>query len=268
MILEEILDHKRREVADRMRQRPQADVRSVAAESEPSRDFRAALATPGISVVAEVKRASPAKGALRLDAVAASLAARYANGGAAAISVLTDQRYFRGCDDDLVAVRSSVAVPVLRKEFIIEPYQVYESRAIGADAILLIVRALRPLELRDLRDLAVELGLAVLIEVHTEPELENALAMGADLIGINNRDLTRMVVDLSTTLRLRALVPPGVVVVSESGIRGAADARALAGIGVDAMLVGEALVTATDPGRLIKAFIRAGAPTIGATSVA
>jgi indole-3-glycerol phosphate synthase len=266
VILDEILEHKREEVAERKRLRPEIDVRSAAAAAEPSRDFRSALRAPGISVIAEVKRASPAKGALRLDADAARLACRYASAGAAAISVLTDGRYFRGCDDDLVAVRSSVAVPILRKEFIVDRYQLYESRAIGADAILLIVRALRAPELREFHRLGLELGMAVLVEVHNEAELELALDADADLVGINNRDLTRMVVDLSTTSRLRPLVPPGVVVVSESGIRSAEDARAFAGIGVDAILVGEALVTAADPGTLIAELTCAGVPTAGAIS--
>ncbi len=258
MILDEILDHKRQEVAARRRRIPEAELRARAAAAEPARDFRGALAGLGLSVIAEVKRASPAKGALRLDANAADLADRYASAGAAAISVLTDERYFKGHDDDLIAVRRRVTMPVLRKEFIVDRYQVYESRALGADAILVIVRALEVDQIRSLRELAGGLGMSALVEVHTEAELRTAIEIDADLIGINNRDLTRMTVDLDTTVRLRALVPANALVVSESGIRTATDARRVAEIGVDAILVGEALVTAVDPGGLIVALRDAG----------
>ena len=265
MILDEILDNKRREVAERVRREPIERVAQRAALAPKARDFKAALSRPGVSVIAEIKRQSPAKGALKLDMDAPTMAATYAGAGASCISVLTDEKYFKGSDADLVAVRQRVKVPILRKDFVVSPYQVYEARALGADCILLIVLALRPAEILEMSRLARALGMAALVEVHSEDELGVALArpdeggVGADLIGINNRDLTSMVTDLQTTAKLRPLVPPGVTLVSESGIRTPDDVAWLASLGVDAALVGESLVTAPDAAGLLQRFLEAGA---------
>lgn len=268
MILDEILANKRREVAQRVRREPIERIAQRASLAAPARDFAAALRKPGVSIIAEIKRQSPANGALRLDMDAPTMAATYAGAGASCISVLTDEKYFKGSDADLVAVRQRVQVPVLRKDFVVSPYQIYEARALGADAILLIVLALRPAEILEMSRLAKALGMAALVEVHSEEELGVALDVGADLIGINNRDLTRMVTDLGTTAKLRPLVPPGVTLVSESGIRTAEDIAWLAGLGVDAALVGESLVTAPDSAVLLQSFLTAGAPTSAATATA
>ena len=259
MILDEILAHKRDVVAERKACVSDAVIRERASAAPPARDFPAALTRPGVSVIAEIKRQSPAKGALRLDMDAPTMARAYAAAGASAISVLTDEKYFKGSDADLVAVRAAVDVPVLRKDFVVAPYQVYEARALGADAVLLIVRALARDEIVELGALARSLGMAALVEAHTAEEIETALDAGATLLGINNRDLTRMVVDVATTERLRPLVPSGVTLVSESGIRTADDIARLRSAGVDAVLVGEALVTAPDAGELLSAMLVAGA---------
>ncbi len=219
MILDEILAHKATELAARKAHEPESSVAARVAAAPPPLDFRAALHGPDLSVIAEVKRSSPARGALRLDMDAERVAADYAAAGAAAISVLTDERYFRGLDADLVAVRQRVQVPLLRKDFVIDPYQVYEARALGADAVLLIVRALERRQIDELGRVAAGLGMAALVEVHTADELALAADIGATLIGINNRDLTTMTVDLETTARLLPLAPPGATMVSESGIK-------------------------------------------------
>ncbi len=270
MILDDILENKRREVAERVKKEPIERVAQRAALAPKARDFKDALRRPGVSIIAEVKRHSPAKGALKLDMDAPTMAATYAGAGASCISVLTDEKYFKGSDADLVAVRQRVQIPVLRKDFVVSPYQVYEARALGADAILLIVLALRPAEILEMSRLAHALGMAALVEVHSEEELGVALAclacpdegreggVSADLIGVNNRDLTRMVTDLETTAKLRPLVPAGVTLVSESGIRTAEDIAWLAGLGVDAALVGESLVTAPDAAVLLQSFLEAG----------
>ena len=258
MILDEILAHKRGVVAEQKARVSEEAIRERASAAPPARDFRAALSRPGVSIIAEIKRQSPAKGALRLDMDAPTMARTYAAAGAAAISVLTDEQYFKGSDADLVAVRAAVDVPVLRKDFVVDAYQVYEARALGADAVLLIVRALTRDELVELGALARSLGMAALVEAHTAEEVRIALDAGATLLGINNRDLTRMVVDVATTERLRPLVSSGVTLVSESGIRSADEVARLRAIGVDAALVGEALVTAPDAGALLGAMVAAG----------
>ena len=246
-VLEEIVAHKREEVRARRAARPLAEVRAAAAAAPPPRDFAAALRTPGLSVIAEIKRRSPAKGDLRLDLDPASLARRYQSAGASALSVLTDERYFRGSDADLQAARAAVELPVLRKDFTLDPYQLYEARQLGADAVLLIVRALDDRQLAELLGLARELGLAALVEVHDAPELARATAAGAALVGINNRNLDTLTVDPETSLRLRHGVAAGTLAVAESGISSPERARRLASASFDASLVGEALVTAADP---------------------
>jgi indole-3-glycerol phosphate synthase len=258
VILDEILAHKRQEVAERKRSAPLQAVCHTAERMQPARGLRSALVRPGLSVIAEVKRKSPAKGVLRANVDPAAQAAIYAAAGAAAISVLTDQRFFDGSDADLAAVRERVQVPVLRKDFVVDEYQVWEARSIGADAILLIVRALDPDRLTALRQLSLELGMDALVEVHNEAEVRMALQAGADLVGINNRDLDTMTVDLAATPRVRPLIPGGVAVVSESGIRGPADLGPLLACGIDAVLVGEALMSSVDPGGTLAALARAG----------
>ena len=258
MILDEILVNKRAEVTARVERRPEREVAARAEASPPPRDFLGALRAPGLSIIAEIKRHSPAKGALRLDMDAPTMATTYAQAGASCISVLTDEKYFKGSDADLVAVRQAIDVPVLRKDFVVSSYQVYEARALGADAVLLIVAALTPAEVRDLSVLAASLGMAALVEVHTEHELQVALDRGVMLLGINNRDLTRMVTDLETTFRLLSLVPPDVTLISESGIRTAEDIARLASAGVDGALIGESLVTAPDASVLLRDMLAAG----------
>jgi indole-3-glycerol phosphate synthase len=258
MILDEILANKRREVTERIKREPIERVAQRAAAATKARDFAGALRQPGVAIISEIKRQSPAKGALRLDMDAPTMAATYVGAGASCISVLTDEKYFKGSDADLVAVRQRVNVPVLRKDFVVSPYQIYEARALGADAVLLIVLALTPAEIAELSKLATALGMAALVEVHSEAELQIALDAEAGLIGINNRDLTRMVTDLATTAKLRPLVPAGVTLVSESGIRTADDIAWLARLGVDAALIGESLVTAPDAAELLRDFVKAG----------
>ncbi len=243
-ILERIIQHKRGEVAQAKVRRSFAEVRRMAEESAASsrRRFRNALtAEQSVSLIAEVKKASPSKGLIRPDFDAAQLARDYVQGGAAAISVLTDENFFQGGLHDLVAVRACVDVPLLRKEFIIDPYQLYEARVHGADAALLIVAALGRTELAEFIAIAGSLKLDALVEVHTEEELEVALEAGAELVGINNRDLRTFVTTLDVTRRLAPMIPSGVTIVSESGISSAEDLREVAAVGVDAVLVGEAL---------------------------
>jgi indole-3-glycerol phosphate synthase len=250
-VLEAIVEHKRGEVASRRRRRSLEDLRTASRSTSAPRDFRAALLAPGLSVIAEIKRRSPARGILNVGLDAAAFARRYEAAGAAALSVLTDAQYFHGSDADLVEARAAVSFPVLRKDFTIDPYQLYEARLLGADAILLIVRALDTGRLRDLLGLSRELGLAALVEVHDEPELQRAVAAGADILGVNNRNLDTLVVDPETCLALRALIPTGTLAVAESGISRPALARRIEQAGYDAILVGEALVTASDPGVLL-----------------
>jgi indole-3-glycerol phosphate synthase len=215
------------------------------ASAEPPRDFRAALQGPEVAIVAEIKRATPRAGPLDLDLDAARRARAYEEGGAAALSVLTEPDFFRGSLEDLVAARG-VSIPVLRKDFILDPIQVYESRAAGADAVLLIVRILGD-ELRHLHSLVRSLGISALVEVHSETDLDRALDVGADLIGINHRDLVTFEVDPDRTRKLAPQLPGGVVLVALSGTTSRSEIESLAEAGADAVLVGEALVTADDP---------------------
>ena len=228
---------------------PRREVMALAAQQAPALDFAAALANRKPALIAEVKRASPSRGVIRPDLDAVSQARLYAEGGASAVSVLTEERFFQGSLEDMRQVKRALApfgIPVLRKDFILESYQVYESRAWGGDAILLIVAILNEGRLKQLLALSQELGMACLVEVHDEEELQKAIDAGARIIGINNRDLKTFVVDLQTTRRLRPLVPEDRLVVSESGIKGREDVELLRKWDVDAMLVGEALVGAQD----------------------
>ncbi len=260
MMLERILAAKREAVAAARSVRPLRDLRAEAAGAPPARDFAGAIrrgrGAPGpIRAIAEVKRASPSAGVLREPFDPAGLAAAYAAAGAAALSVLTDGPFFQGAPEHLAAARRASGLPTLRKDFILDPYQVYETRVLGADALLLIVAALEPRLLRDLLSLSREVGLAALTEVHTAAELEMALAAGAEVLGINNRDLRTFRVDLAITFDLLPKVPPGVTVVSESGIASRADVARLEAARVDAVLVGEALLRAPDPGAALRALL-------------
>ena len=266
-LLDEIMAWKRQEVAKVKRERPLATLRALAATVPKPLDFAGALRAPGVSLIAEVKRASPSRGLLCHDFDPERLARTYVTHGAAAISVLTDARFFQGKLEHLTQVKETVVaqgrpVPVLRKDFIFDPYQVWEARVAGADAILLIVAVLGERDLRDLLAETRRLGMEALVEVHNEQELARALTAGARIIGINNRDLRTFTVDLGVTERLRPLVPPDIVVVSESGIHTPEDVKRLAALGVDAILVGEAFVRAKPEqrGPKVRAFVEAGRP--------
>ncbi len=246
-VLDRILDRKVEELACRRASVPEAEMRARAADAPCApRDMLAALRGEQVSLIAEVKRASPSKGLLTKDFAPVLTAAAYAHNGAAAISVLTDADFFQGSLAYLRAIRNAVEIPLLRKDFVIDPYQVYEGRAAGADAILLIVAALTDAQLADLYALTVELGMTALVEAHHEYEMERAQRLGAKLIGINNRDLKTFQVDLATTGRLAGLVDDDVVLVAESGIHTAADVRAMGRLGASAILVGESLMKAAD----------------------
>lgn len=248
--LDEIVAHTRVELAERMRSFPLAQLQAQAQAAPPPLDFVAALRRPAGErprLIAEIKRASPSRGLLVADFDPLRLAAAYRENGAAAFSVLTDERFFRGSLEHLRQVAAlAPRLPALRKDFILHEYQLFEARAAGASAVLLIAACLDDGQLRDLREQAEALGMSALVEAHDRPELEAALASGARLVGVNNRDLRTFEVRLETTLMLRPLVPAGVALVAESGIHTRADVDRLAEAGVDALLVGEALVTAPD----------------------
>lgn len=233
------------------------DALAAEARARPApRGFTAALrrdATDGLAVIAEVKRRSPSKGDLAADLDPAEVAADYAAGGATCLSVLTDEDWFGGSAADLRAARAAVEVPVLRKDFTVDPRDVADARIMGADAVLLIVAALDDAELADLHALASELGLDALVEVHDEAELDRALAVGASLVGVNQRDLVTFEVDTDRAVRVAAVMPEGIVRVAESGIRGPDDAARLAAAGFHAVLVGESVVTSGDRRRAVQA---------------
>jgi indole-3-glycerol phosphate synthase len=252
--LDAILARKRVEVAALRSSCPEAELRARLADAPPARDLGAALSARGgpTRVIAEVKRASPSAGAISAGLDAAGQARRYQAAGAAAISVLTDGPGFGGSLADLQAVRQAVGLPVLRKDFTVDAWQLLEARAAGADAALLIVAALPGDELRRLHDRCLELGLQALVEVHDAAEVERALGCGARLVGVNNRDLHTFQVDLATSERLVPALPAAVKGVAESGVRTGADARRLRAAGASNLLVGESLVRAADPGALLR----------------
>ena len=252
-VLDDIVAGVRVDLERRRALLPEADVRAALADVPAPRDPMPHLRGAGSSVIAEVKRRSPSKGDLADIPDPAALAQHYAAGGAAAISVLTEERRFGGSLDDLRAVRAAVDVPLLRKDFVVEPYQVLEARAAGADLVLLIVAALDDDDLRRLHDLAREVGLAVLVEVHDEAETERAVALGAELVGVNARNLKTLAVDPATFGRLAPLVPDDRVLVAESGITGVDDVARFVGEGARAVLVGEALVKDGDPEAAVRA---------------
>jgi len=247
-VLDEIVGNTRAEIARRRAATPQASLERQCQAAPPARDFEGALRPPrgGVRLIAEVKKASPSRGVLARDLNPAALATAYATHGAHAISVLTDEKYFQGSLDDLRAVRAAVDVPLLRKDFTIDEYQLWESRAAGADAVLLIVAILEPPRLGDLLAAAKGLGLAALVECHTAPELDQALTAGSRVLGINNRDLATFETRLETTLELLPSIPPGPIIVSESGFFTGADVRRVVAAGAHAVLIGEALVRAGD----------------------
>ncbi|CTP90529.1 indole-3-glycerol phosphate synthase TrpC [Xanthomonas graminis] len=255
-ILRTILAHKAEEVATRSARVPLADLVERAKVAPPVRGFaralKAAVANGDPAVIAEVKKASPSKGVIRPDFHPADIAVSYEFGGAACLSVLTDEKFFQGHDRYLQEAREACTLPVLRKDFISDPYQVYEARVLGADCILLIVAALDDLQLSELSELALQLGMDVLVEVHDIDELERALQVPVPLIGINNRNLRTFEVSLQTTLSMRDAVPRDRLLVTESGILGAADVAMMRAAGVHAFLVGEAFMRAEEPGEALR----------------
>jgi indole-3-glycerol phosphate synthase len=253
-VLDGILEGVRADLAQRQSEVPLAELKARVADASPCLDPLPRFREPGVSIIAEVKRSSPSKGALADIPDPARLAGEYAAGGAAAISVLTERRRFGGSLADLESVRKAVDVPILRKDFIVTPYQLWEARAYGADLALLMVVSLGGGLLADLLGLARELGLTALVEAHTAAELERAGDVGADLIGINARDLTTLEVDRTVFRELAPLVPEGAVKVAESGVSGPGDVAEYRGWGADVVLVGEALVRSGDPRAAVQEF--------------
>ncbi len=257
-LLEKIVAEKKREVAQKKRAQPIPALKERLAQPKSldlSLDFAQALIGDSLKLIAEVKKASPSRGVLCPDFNPVALAKAYARGGAAAISVLTEVKHFQGSLEHLEAIREEVNIPLLMKDFIFDPYQVYEAAARGANALLLITSILSREQLGELLELSHSLGLRCLVEVHNESEVEKAILGGAEIIGINNRDLNTFTVDINTTRRLRPLIPGGRIVVSESGINNRDDIKKIKGWGVNAVLVGEALVTAGNIPARIKELI-------------
>ena len=254
-ILKRILETKAEEVAVRSGRCKLAEISAMARDQAPARGFAnrvTTLTANGPAVIAEVKKASPSAGVIREDFQPADIAASYEQAGAACLSVLTDEQYFQGCDDYMVRAHQACSLPVLRKDFMVDPWQIHESRAIGADCILLIVAALQRDQLQELDGLAGEMGLDVLVEVHDERELEDALSTGARLVGVNNRDLHTFTTDLATSERLRPMMPPDRTMVTESGIHSLEDVRRMQAAMINAFLVGEAFMRSADPGEALQ----------------
>jgi len=255
-VLDAILAQARERVAVEQGRRPLGFSHPAVTQAPPVRPFGDALARPGrVNVIAEHKRRSPSRGAIREDLAPVDVARRYEAAGAIAISVLTDESFFGGRLDHLVQARAAVALPVLRKDFVLDPWQVWEARAAGADAVLLIVAALTDAELRGLLGVAREAGVDALVEVHDPSELARALAAGSRIVGVNNRDLKTLAVSLQPALSLAPAIPDDVVAVAESGIRTSADLVRLRDAGFDAFLVGERLMSAPDPGEALRELI-------------
>jgi indole-3-glycerol phosphate synthase len=263
-ILDRILARKAEEIAAAKRERPLPLLRDEAGAAAAPRDFvgalRAKISHRQAAVIAEIKKASPSKGLLRADFDPAAIALSYAAHGAACLSVLTDRDFFQGAPQYLAAARDACPLPALRKDFVLDPYQVYEARALGADCILLIVAALDLARMRELEALATQLGMAVLVESHDAAELDLAVRLQTPLIGINNRDLRSFETRLETTLNLLERIPPGRLVITESGILGAADVARMRAGGVHAFLVGEAFMRADDPGVALQALFGPATP--------
>ncbi len=256
MILDSIIEHKRKELQTDQEQIPLAKLKAKIANLPATKDFKRAISQPdSINLIAEVKKKSPSKGIIREDFDPVSIAKTYAENGATAISVLTDVKFFDGSLDFLTAIREEVDVPLLRKDFTIDPYHIYQARVAGADAVLLIVAVLSSEQLCEFVEIASSLSMASLVEVHTAAELDIALDIGAEIIGINNRDLRTFNTDLSTTYKLREVIPSDRVVVSESGIYTRSDVESLRDVGIDAILVGESLMRSTDIGEKVRQLI-------------
>lgn len=251
-VLDRILAHKAEELAHRRRKRSLPDVRAAAENAAPTRGFAAAVKRRKPAVIAEMKKASPSRGVIREHFDPKTIAASYEAAGAACLSVLTDETFFQGADEHLARAKAAATLPALRKDFVIDEYQVFEARDLGADCILLIAAVLDPEQIASFSGIAGELGLDVLVEVHSERELDGALRSAPTLLGINNRDLRTFDTSLETTLSLLAQVPEGTTVVTESGIRTREDIRRMRDAGVDAFLVGEAFMRASDPGRQLR----------------
>lgn len=252
--LNAILDAHRRASTRDVRDLGTLETRAM--RSPPCRSFEQALGEPGLSVIAEIKRRSPSKGELALDLDPSEVATEYEAGGARAISVLTDSEFFGALDRDLASARKAVSVPVLRKDFTVSLRDVYDTKIMGADAVLLIVAALSDEELQTFLDAARRVGLDALVEVHDETELDRALGVGATIIGVNQRDLRTFEVDRTRAMRVRSSIPQGCLAVAESGIRDEGDAKRLADAGFDAILVGESTVTASDHGEAVRRLAR------------
>ena len=257
-VLDEILDGVRADLADRQRRVSLEQLKDMARRAPSPVDALAALKAQGVSVIAEVKRASPSCGEMAAIDDPAALAADYEAGGARVISVLTEQRRFGGSLDDLAAVRRAVQIPLLRKDFVVSSYQLWEARAHGADMVLLIVAAVEQSALVSLVERALSIGLLPLVEVHADPELDRAVDAGATVIGVNARNLATLEVDRSIFARLAGRIPEGVVKIAESGVRGPHDLLAYAAAGADAVLVGESLVTEKDPRAAVADLVTAG----------
>lgn len=272
MILDEIMAYHRQQLPKRKREIPLENLRAFAGVAPPPLDFYAALRTPGVSLIAECKKASPSKGLMVPNYDPVALATTYAQAGAAAISVLTDGRHFQGSLADLRNVKEATAglrladsrskgMPILRKDFIFDPYQIYEARVAGADAVLLIAAVLEDGEIKKLLSLTHQLDMNALVEVHTEREVRRVLSLGACIMGVNNRNLQTFEVDYENTTRLRRLIPDDVVTVGESGLKTTADVERMRDIGVDAVLVGETLVKSHDIFATVSSFVQAGRPS-------
>jgi len=253
MILDKIIDTKKEEVAQLKGKTTVSALEKIIAQLEPCRDFRQAISSDTCAIIAEVKCASPSRGRLIADFDPVRIAGIYEQNGAVAISVLTDKKYFAGHNNYLTQIRQHVRLPLLRKDFIIDPLQIYEARAIGADAVLLIVRVVME-KLARLIAVAENLGLRALVEVHTKVELDLALAADAEIIGINNRNLDTFVTDIETSRKLKAQIPEGIIVVAESGIMARVDIEFLMQANINAFLIGEALITAPDIGEKLRTF--------------
>jgi indole-3-glycerol phosphate synthase len=259
--LDELVDATRRRLGDRKRARSLAELERLLPDEGIDRPFAEALSRPGTSVIAEYKRRSPSAGAIREGASVGEVVRAYERGGAAAVSVLTEEDHFGGSLADLEEARAACDLPILRKDFTVDPYQLYEAKVYGADAVLLVVGALNDSELGSLYGIARQLELDAIVEVHNEEELSRALDADADVIGINNRDLASFAVDLNVTFELLTDVPAGKTVVSESGIHTRADVEELEQVGVDAVLVGETLMRAPDPEAACRELAREEEPT-------
>lgn len=260
MILDRIVEFRRQDVAEARARVSIADLERSELYAQARRGFRAALGSRSRAIIAEVKKASPSRGVIRADFDPVAIARSYEGAGAAAISVLTEERHFQGSLEFLVAVRAATSLPLLRKDFLFDPYQVHEARAWGADAVLLIVSVLDDSELRDMRQVAEGLGLDVLVEVHDRAELDRAHASGATLIGVNNRDLRTFVTTLETTEVLAVARRPGDLLVSESGIDTREDIERLEKTGVTAFLIGESLMRAVNPGDKLRELLAGPSP--------